>query len=90
METQVIAGVFVAHNPSPARFTELNSSSLTAPWTVLSVFISKRHQLYRGSLLESAFVQVALAVAGGRQILGAVEGSWLVCLARSAFITVTG
>lgn len=62
-------GVFVAHNPSSARFTELSSGS---------------------SLFKRAFVQDPWAVVGGRQLLGALEGSWLVCLTRSAFIEVTG
>lgn len=49
--------------------------------------ISKRLQLSHGSLSGRAFVQAALALTGGREIVGALEGFWLVGLSRSALIT---
>lgn len=52
---------------------------MNAPWGC-AVFISMRLQLSHGSLSRRAFVQAALALTGGRGILGALEGSCLVCL----------
>lgn len=42
--------------------------------------ISERSQLSHGSLSRRAFVQAASALTGGREIPGALEGFWLVCL----------
>lgn len=79
-EMRVIAAVFVAHNPSPARFIELNNSSPTATWDcAISVHLQEATALswfpFQESFCPSCFG------TGWRQENTQSSGRFLACLA---------
>lgn len=90
-EGEIIAGVFVAHNPSPDRFMELNSSSLTGLLD-RAVRSSPRGTSFIVALLKRAFVQATLTL--WRQANTWSSGTFLACvsacLARSVFMREAG
>lgn len=77
---QVIAGEFIVPNPSPARFTDLDSSCLVVPWGCAGGAHLHEAPAWCQFPFKTDSVQAALVQAGGRQVSGALEGSWLVCL----------